>query len=55
MNETYSGTDDLKGAKLTLETARKLRDSGAFALWVTHFHEVNEEGFGSLTTVIRKR
>lgn len=54
MNETYSGTDDIKGAKLTLETARKLRDSGAFALWVTHFHEVNEEGFGSLTTVINE-
>ena len=57
MNETYSGADDIKGANLTVETARKLRDRGVFALWVTHFHEAaaetaGEPGFAPLTTVV---
>ncbi len=51
-NETFSGTDDGKGVSLTLETARKLRETGAFALFVTHFHEVEDSGFPILTTVM---
>ena len=52
MNETYSGTDDRKGAEMTLETADKLKQLGCFALWVTHFHEVVMAGFCCLTTLI---
>ena len=51
MNETYSGTDDRKGALLTLETAEKLKQKGCFSLWVTHFHEVVMAGYCCLTTL----
>ncbi|MBQ8510240.1 MAG: hypothetical protein IJ493_10080 [Clostridia bacterium] len=51
-NETYSGTDDIKGARMTLETASRVRESGAYSLWVTHFHEVADGDFVMLTTVM---
>jgi DNA mismatch repair ATPase MutS len=52
LNETYSGTDEIKGAALTLDTALKLKKRGTFALYVTHFHEVNGRGVPMLNTVI---
>ena len=52
MNETYSGTDDIKGAQMTLDTAERIKRLGAFSLWVTHFHEVSDRGYTMLTTVI---
>lgn len=52
LNETYSGTDEKKGAALTLDTALKLKKRGTFALYVTHFHEVNGQGIPMLNTVI---
>ncbi|MHB1154367.1 MAG: MutS-related protein [Eubacteriales bacterium] len=52
LNETYSGTDEKKGAALTLDTAMKLKKRGSFALYVTHFHEVNGQGIPMLNTVI---
>ncbi len=52
LNETYSGTDNEKGVALTLGAAESLRDRGAFALYVTHFHEVADAGFPMLNTVI---
>ena len=55
LNETYSGTDDVKGAELTVECAARLRRLGAFGLYVTHFHEVASRGFPMLTTVIDER
>ncbi|MFA6948964.1 MAG: hypothetical protein WCQ72_08275, partial [Eubacteriales bacterium] len=52
LNETYSGTDDKKGAAMTLAAAKKLAANGAFALYVTHFHEVTGGEIPSLTTKI---
>ncbi len=52
LNETYSGTDEKKGATFTLDTALKLKKRGSFALYVTHFHEVNGRGIPMLNTVI---
>lgn len=52
LNETFSGTDEKKGEALTLETAQKLQKLGSFALYVTHFHEVNGRGIPMLNTVI---
>lgn len=52
LNETFSGTDDKKGCEMTLRYSATFRDRGAFALYVTHFHEVNDKGFPVLNTVI---
>ncbi len=54
MNETYSGTDGERGLELTLTAARMLRDKGATALYVTHFHEVAVSDFPILNTVMDK-
>ncbi len=51
-NETFSGTDDIKGCELTLDTAEKIRTSGAFGLFVTHFHEVRKGGHPMLNTIV---
>jgi len=39
-NETFSGTDDKRGFDLLTHTASKIKESGGFGLYVTHFHEV---------------
>lgn len=54
MNETYSGTNSERGLELTLTAARILRDKGATALYVTHFHEVADSDFPILNTVMDK-
>ncbi|MCQ2431084.1 MAG: hypothetical protein MJ175_00615 [Clostridia bacterium] len=51
-NETFSGTDDKRGAELTLATSNAIREKHATGLFVTHFHEVREGGFPILNTVI---
>lgn len=52
LNETYSGTDSVRGVQLTLAAANTLRSKGAFGLYVTHFHEVADADFPMLNTVI---
>ncbi|MBE6544290.1 MAG: hypothetical protein E7675_07800 [Ruminococcaceae bacterium] len=54
-NETFSGTDDVKGCELTLQTARSIKKMGAFGLFVTHFHEVSKEGFTMLGTLVDEK
>ncbi len=43
-NETFAGTNEIKGAELTVQTAKNIKSLGAFALFVTHFHQVTESG-----------
>ena len=44
-NETFSGTDDVKGYELAFSTARVMVDRGIFGLFVTHFHNLENEDF----------
>ncbi len=39
-NETFSGTDDMRGFELLTDTAKQIRNDKHFGLYVTHFHEV---------------
>ena len=41
-NETFSGTDDVRGCELTLKAADRIKEIDAFGLFVTHFHEVSK-------------
>ena len=51
-NETFSGTDDVKGCELTLETAERIKKMDAFGMFVTHFHEVSKKGYAMLGTLV---
>ena len=52
LNETFSGTDETKGALLLQENARNIRDSGQFGLCVTHFHSVSNIGYPVLFAAV---
>ena len=39
-NETFSGTDDVRGFDLLRDAVKKAGEAGHFGLFVTHFHEV---------------
>ncbi len=54
-NETFSGTDDVKGCRLTLDAVQKLKDKNASGLFVTHFHEVSKAGLPMLGTVVDEK
>ncbi len=51
-NETFSGTDDVRGCELTLKAANRIKEIDAFGLFVTHFHEVSKKGYTMLGTVV---
>lgn len=51
-NETFSGADEQKGTSLSLSLMNEVRQKGAFALFVTHFHGVSGGDIPSLTTVV---
>lgn len=51
-NETFSGTDEDLGCRLALDTAKRLRQSRSFALFVTHFHAVEMQSFPLLTATV---
>lgn len=51
-NETFSGTDRVKGLTHTVELAQALAGAGVAGLFVTHFHEVSETGLPMLCTVV---
>ncbi len=51
-NETFSGTDDVRGCELTLDTAERIKKMGAFGLFVTHFHEVAKKGYPMLGPLV---
>ncbi len=51
-NETFSGADEQKGTSLSLDLMNEIRQKGAFALFVTHFHGVSDGDIPSLTTVV---
>lgn len=51
-NETFSGADEQKGTALSLSLMNEIRQKGAFALFVTHFHGVTGGDIPSLTTVV---
>lgn len=51
-NETFSGADEQKGTSLSLNLMNEIRQKGAFALFVTHFHGVSGGDIPSLTTVV---
>ena len=53
-NESFSGANEAIGEKLTFETATKLKEAGAFALFVTHFNKYNYGSFPILNAVIDK-
>ncbi len=53
-NETYSGTDSVKGTGLALEAAAKALEKGAFMLFVTHFYDVTESNFTILQAVVEE-
>lgn len=51
-NETFSGTDHDKGLSAVLRLARRLADTGASGLFVTHFHAVAASGLPLLSAVV---
>lgn len=48
LNETFSATDDIRGTRMAIDTARRLRGKGAFLLYVTHFVNVIDSEFPTL-------
>ena len=52
MNETFSGTDEFTGGKMLYETAKRLKVSGSFALFVTHFVNYSYDGLPILNAVV---
>ena len=52
LNETFSGTDGVKGTALAVETAKTIAERGAFLLYITHFHEVADSKLPMLHTEI---
>ena len=51
-NESFSGANEAVGEKLTFETAVKVKEAGAFALFVTHFNKYDYGSFPMLRAVI---
>lgn len=51
LNETYSGTEERKASDMTLEAAKILSGNGAFGVYVTHFHEMNDSGIPMLNVL----
>lgn len=51
-NESFGGADERNGERLTLETAVRIKNIGAFALFVTHFNKQNYSDFSMLSTII---
>jgi len=51
-NESFSGANEAIGEKLTFETAVKVKEAGAFALFVTHFNKYDYGSFPMLRAVI---
>ena len=51
-NETFSGTDDVKGCRMTMETVDEIKKKNALGLFVTHFHEVVKMNLPMLSTMI---
>ena len=48
LNETFSATDDVRGTRMAIDTARRLREKSAFMLYVTHFVNVIDSEFPTL-------
>ncbi len=53
-NETFSGTDDKRGYALLLELVEKITENNHFALYVTHFHEIEETSYPLLCAEINE-
>lgn len=51
-NETFSGTDDVKGFKLLTEIAEKIKKDSHFGLYVTHFHNVKSLDYPILSAEV---
>lgn len=51
-NETFSGTDDVKGCRLTIETVEAIKKIDALGLFVTHFHQVSKMNLPMLSTMV---
>lgn len=51
-NETFSGTDDVKGCQLTVETVEAIKKIDALGLFVTHFHQVSKMNLPMLSTMV---
>lgn len=51
-NESFSGANEAIGEKLTFETAVKVKNAGAFALFVTHFNKYDYGSFPILNAVV---
>lgn len=51
-NETFSGTDDVKGCQLTVETVEAIKKIDALGLFVTHFHQVAKMNLPMLSTLV---
>jgi DNA mismatch repair ATPase MutS len=51
-NETFSGTDDVRGFALLAECAQRMVAAGHFGLYVTHFHEAESLGLPMLSAQI---
>ncbi len=54
-NETFSGTDDIKGCEYTLQTSDEIMQRKLFGLFVTHFHEVNGHGIPVLNATVSEQ
>lgn len=52
LNETFSGADESQGFMLLQDTAERIRNSGHFGLYVTHFHEVKLLDYPLLSAVV---
>lgn len=51
-NETFSGANDEKGVRMTLNFAENCMKEKIFGLFVTHFHEVNGHGVPVLSALV---
>ena len=51
-NETFSGADSTRGFALLMQTAKAIRTTGQFGLYVTHFHKVKESEFPLLSAQV---
>jgi DNA mismatch repair ATPase MutS len=52
LNETFSGTDEVKSADASRKLAQTLYDTGTFGVYVTHLHELTGGDIPTLAAVI---
>ena len=54
LNESFSGTDEKQGLELALNTVQAIAMQKRFALFITHFHQVELAGYPMLTTLVER-